>query len=85
MKIVFRKHFVKKLHKLDPKVKVAFEERLNIFRLNKFDQILYNHFVDKRYPGCRSINITGNYRVIFKDFGELIYFIKIGTHSELYD
>jgi len=46
--------------------------------------LLNNHDVSKVYTGCRSINITGDYRAIFQDEGEIVIFITIGTHSELY-
>ena len=76
MRIVFHKNFVKKLKKLDPKIKVAFKKKVVMFRVNRFDKILNNHSFDRTHLGCRSINITGNYRIIFRDFGELIYFIS---------
>jgi len=36
--------------------------------------------------GYRSINITGDWRAIFMeiDGGKIIYFVAIGTHSQLY-
>lgn len=82
--VVFHCDFRKKLRKLDPKIIKAFKARLKIFEINKFDPILKNHSVEKRFPGCRSINITGNYRVIFEDLGAVAIFLKIGTHPELY-
>ena len=83
-KIVFNKNFVKKLRKLDPKIRKALRDKSAIFKENKFDPILNNHSVEKRYPCCRSINITGDFRIIFQDFGNVAEFLKIGTHSELY-
>lgn len=46
--------------------------------------ILNNHSVDKAFTDCRSINVTGDYRAIFKEENNVIIFLKIGTHSELY-
>lgn len=47
--------------------------------------ILNNHSVEKVFIDCRSINITGDYRAIFKkeEDGSVV-FITMGTHSELY-
>jgi addiction module RelE/StbE family toxin len=84
MIIVFHSAFKKKLRKLDPKIKKAFKERSQILKMNKFDSVLNNHSVEKKYPGCRSINITGDFRLVFKDLKDIVIFLKIGTHSELY-
>ena len=66
------------------KVQDQFLERLEIFLRDKFEKILNNHSVDKAFPDCRSINVSGDYRAIFHDQGEVVVFITIGTHSELY-
>ena len=84
MIIIFHSDFKKKLRKLDLKIKEAFKKRSQIFKMNKFDSILNNHSVEKRFPGCRSINVTGDFRIIFKDLESVAVFLKIGTHSELY-
>lgn len=84
MKIVYKDRFDKQFKKLSQRVKNQFYERLKIFINNKFNYILNNHSVEKRFPGCRSINIKGDYRAIFKDENNTITFSKIGTHSELY-
>ena len=84
MEIKFKKRFQKDFKKLLPKIKEKFYERLEIFINNKFDIILNNHSVNKAFSDCWSINITGDYRAIFKDDGDAVFFITIGTHSELY-
>jgi len=79
-----RKYFEKKYSKLPNKIKDAFKERRNLFLENMYNPILDNHLVDKAYPGCRSIDITGDYRAIFFEEGDVITFIAIGTHAQLY-
>jgi addiction module RelE/StbE family toxin len=76
--------FKKKFKKLPTKVQIKFEVRLDIFIKNPFDPVLYNHAVGRAYPGCRSINITGDYRAIYQERNETIVFITIGTHPDLY-
>ncbi|MES2023791.1 MAG: hypothetical protein V4439_03850 [Patescibacteria group bacterium] len=66
------------------KVRENFYERLLVFEENKFNPILNNHSVENRFPRCRSINITGDFRAIFKEENDACNFLKIGTHSELY-
>lgn len=84
MEVKFHTMFKKKLKKVPRKIQERFYERLELFAQNKFTKVLNNHSVDKAYPNCRSINVSGDYRAIFEDHGELIVFINIGTHSDLY-
>lgn len=72
------------LKKIPLKIQEHFFERLNLFTEDQYNVLLNNHSVDKAYAECRSINITGDYRAIFKKEESIIAFIKIGTHSELY-
>lgn len=84
MEIQYHRIFYKKFKKLPMKVQDEFKERLVLFINNKFDKRLNNHLVDFAYMGCRSINVTGDYRAIFRDEGDVVTFINIGTHSQLY-
>lgn len=84
MIINYEKQFEKALKKLPSKIKDKFFIRLNIFIEDKFSRILNNHSVDRIYSGCRSIDITDDYRAIFVDEGDTITFVIIGTHSQLY-
>lgn len=84
MEVKFHTTFKKKLKKIPPKIQGRFYERLELFLQDKFIGVLNNHSVDRAYPNCRSINVSGDYRAIFEDYGERIIFINIGTHSDLY-
>lgn len=84
MEFVYKKRFGKSFKDFSQKLREKFSERLDIFVKNKYDPILDNHSVDKAYPGCRSIDITGDYRAIFFEEGEVITFVAIGTHAQLY-
>ena len=84
MEIKFHTTFKKKLKKVPSKIQDRFYEQLALFVQDKFSRVLNNHSVDRAYPRCRSINVSGDYRAIFKDHGEVIIFINIGTHSDLY-
>lgn len=84
MEVKFHKNFKKKFKKLPVKIQEQFYERLGMFFENKFDKVLNNHSVEKVFPNCNSINVSGDYRAIFEDQGDLVIFITIGTHSELY-
>ena len=84
MEIKYKKRFEKALKKLQPKIKKQFFVKLDIFLENKIDRVLNNHSVGRVYVGCSSIDITGDYRAIFLDEENVVTFVMIGTHSQLY-
>tara|TARA_B100000315_G_scaffold10707_1_gene10349 strand:- start:3110 stop:3367 length:258 start_codon:yes stop_codon:yes gene_type:complete len=84
MRIVYKKHFNRQFKKLSPKIKEQFYERLEIFLMDKFASQLNNHSVERAFPGCRSINITGDYRALFQEEESFLVFVFIGAHSDLY-
>ena len=85
MKISLHKNFEKQYKKLHSSEKRKFKERRNIFLKNPLHSILNNHALKGKYKGYRSINITGNLRVIYKIIDEnVVYFITIDAHSNLY-
>jgi len=85
MEIHLHKTFKKQFKKLSPKIKRNYFERVNLFLKEPLHQLLDNHSVDYIYPNWRSINITGNYRVLFEpQDDDSVMFMKVGTHSQLY-
>ena len=84
MVVIFNKSFYKDYEKLPKKIQDKFWNRLEIFKENKTNKILNNHSVDKAFTNCRRINVTGDYRAIFKEYDDMVVFVNIGTHSELY-
>lgn len=85
-RIDYSNKFLKELKKAPLKIRIAFKEKLEIFISDKFHPVLNNHSLSGNYKNYRSINITGDWRAIFREFnnGKLIYFDIIGTHSQLY-
>jgi mRNA-degrading endonuclease RelE of RelBE toxin-antitoxin system len=79
MKVILRNKFKKKFKKLPEKVQNHFDERLLIFLENKFDQVLNNHSVEKVFPNCQSINVTGDYRAIYEECEDVAIFLTIDT------
>jgi len=78
--------FQKSFKKLSNKLQNRTLERLKIFVDNPFDSILNNHCLHGEYEGCRSINITGNLRVVYeKTKYDTCLLLDIGTHSQLYE
>ncbi len=84
--IRFDKKFVKQYDKADPQIRWSFDRRLELLMTNKNSPLLGLHKLHGQYSGCWSINITGDWRAIFQEINEqqTIFFIAIGTHSQLY-
>ena len=81
----FSTKFKKNLKKLDSKLIKSFKTRFILFQENEFAIILNNHSLKGEYVDCKSINITGDYRLVYKKIDNLYILIDIGTHSQLYE
>jgi len=85
MKIQFHKNFEKQYKKLTPKLKLKIKERNVVFAADPFHSSFNNHALKGIYTGYRSINITGDFRMIYKLIGnDIALFVAIGSHSKLY-
>jgi mRNA-degrading endonuclease YafQ of YafQ-DinJ toxin-antitoxin module len=84
MQINFSNKFCKIYAKTPKEIKESFKERLSIFKNNKFDKILNNHQLSGDYSFLRSINITGDWRALFIDNNEIVDFVILGNHNNLY-
>ena len=85
MKYHLHKSFVKAYRKLPDKPKKVVKEKLALFCENPFLQELNNHALSGKYQGYRSINITGDYRAVYKKIRKQeVIFVILGSHSHLY-
>lgn len=84
MRVEYSRRFVKTFKKCPKKIQFAFRAKLAIFLSDRFAAKLNNHALAGAYGGYRSINVTGDWRAIYEDDGESVYFVQIGTHSRLY-
>jgi len=85
MKIFLQRNFKKQYGKLTPGQQKRFRERRDLFVENPFHPILNNHRLLGKYKGFRSINVTGDLRVIFEELDDKkVVFHIIDTHSNLY-
>ncbi|MBI5798722.1 MAG: type II toxin-antitoxin system mRNA interferase toxin, RelE/StbE family [Candidatus Yonathbacteria bacterium] len=83
--IIYHRNFKKMLRKLPPAVQEKFYKCLVVFLKNPHHVILGNHSLSGEWSACRSINITGDIRAVYKEReNEVIQFVAIGSHSELY-
>lgn len=88
MIVKYTDNFLKLLKKSDVRIRKAFKQRLLLFIENPDDLELNNHSLQREYAGFRSIDITADYRAIYKEVIQeddtYIYFTSFGTHSQLY-
>ena len=78
--------YKKQYRELSEKIQIKINERLAIFLVDEFSPILNNHNLHGEYENCRSINVTGDFRLIYmKMSGDVRYLLEVGTHNQLYE
>ncbi len=79
--VAFTKDFKKSLKKRDNFIQKKTSERIKLFRQDPFNVLLDNHKLHGEYEGYSSINVTGDFRAIFKYLtNDQVVFYYIGTH-----
>ena len=88
IRIEFSPLFNRKLKQLPRKITAAFDETLEIFWEDLNHKQLRRHFLKEKFAGYQSIDITEDYRAIFREEKNgnttVIKFHVIGTHKDLY-
>ncbi|MBI2097985.1 MAG: type II toxin-antitoxin system mRNA interferase toxin, RelE/StbE family [Candidatus Vogelbacteria bacterium] len=82
----YSSRFRKRYKRLPPSLRRKVVECLHLLLKNEFNPLLGNHSLHGSYVGCRSVNITGDIRLIYEKYVDgLLNLITLGTHSELYE
>jgi len=85
MRLVPATRFKKHYRKLPRPLQMRADERLKLFARDSSNPLLNDHPLHGVHKNKRSINIGGDYRIVYREIGPLMYLlIDIGTHSELY-
>lgn len=88
MKVIYDAAFYTKLKKVDIRIKKSVKQKTLLFSKNPNDPQLNNHPLKKEYLGYNSIDITADYRALYKIVKSedeiFAYFVLLGTHDELY-
>ena len=85
MQYISSRKFDKKFTKLSEKIKNQHIEKIKVFVQNPYSSILNNHALHGKYLGCRSIDISGDLRAIYKiQASNIALFIDIDNHGNLY-
>lgn len=78
----------KKRKALPLEIKIAFREVRELFLENPHHLTLRNHPLREKFAGHRSIDVSEDYRSLFKEIKKqkrvVIKFYTIGTHEKLY-
>jgi len=85
MRAIFHRPFKKQWQKLTTAEQERFLQRLEIYLENPHARLLHDHLLTGKWKNHRSINVGGDLRAIYKVIEkELIQFVAIGTHGQLY-
>lgn len=84
MRIARTARFAKQFQKLPNWLQERAVERAALLLEDPFHPLLHTHGLKGNYQGYRSINVTGDYRIIYQEERDTYRLIAIGTHHELY-
>jgi addiction module RelE/StbE family toxin len=85
IQIIYHRNFKKSFRKLKKTDQEAVKERLKIFILDQNHSLLNNHALHGKFYGCRSINVTGDLRLIYEEVNNgLVLLHEVDNHSNLY-
>lgn len=88
MNVRYDPDFLKHLKKLNVRVHNHFKDRVILFSKDPNNAELNNHELKREWVGYRSIDITADWRAIYKEIqlgNEVVaYFVAIGIHKQLY-
>lgn len=88
MNVVYDPAFIDTLKKLDIRIRKSFKKKIVLFFTNSEEPQLNNHTLRNKWQSYRSIDVTSDYRALYKEVlvedKVIAYFVAIGTHKELY-
>jgi addiction module RelE/StbE family toxin len=82
--IEFSSLFQKQRQAAPLEIKQAFRAVLELFASEPTHPALRNHRLSGKYQDFRSVDITEDYRALYREEPGRIIFVKLGTHEELY-
>ncbi len=76
--------FKKAFKRLSKKIQEQALTRLELLAADEFHPLLNIHKLHGEYTEYYSMNVTADYRIIYKKIGNVFFLILVGTHSKLY-
>jgi addiction module RelE/StbE family toxin len=83
-RIEFSPAFQKLLARAPTEIKQAVQDTIDLFEENPHNPALRNHPLREEYAGCRSIDVTEDWRALYREEAERFFFSDLGTHEKLY-
>jgi len=86
MRIDYHKNFGKKYRKLPKKIQQKVDGVIEEFQNNPLSPRLKNHPLKGAMKGRRAISVTGDLRIIFREYDDyiLVLMLDVGTHTQVY-
>jgi addiction module RelE/StbE family toxin len=79
------REFKRQFKKLDRGVRDKLQERFRLLLIDEYSPLLNNHKLHHPWEGYSSINITGDWRLIYKRIATDSYYLRaVGTHHQLF-
>ena len=83
-RIEFSPAFQKLLARSPTEIKQAVQDTIDLFEENPHNPGLRNHSLSGKYQDFRSIDVTEDWRALYREESERFVFSDLGTHEELY-
>ena len=83
-RVEFSALFNRNITHAPPDMKVAFQEAYELFAEYLNHPALRNHILTGKYQDFRSIDVTKDWRALYRTEPERIIFVALGTHETLY-
>ncbi len=85
MEFSTHREFERQAKKLSQDLRRKLWERIALMGTQEFNPLLNNHKLNPPWVGYRSINITGDYRLIYKRINTDTWYLRaVGTHRQLF-
>lgn len=85
MVIIRDRVFIRQMKKLPGHLRRQIFERVQLHTKDNANPLLNDHKLGPPFESYRSINITGDYRLVYKRIEKDTYYLRtIGTHHQLY-
>ena len=79
------REFKRQYKKLGRGIRGKLQERFRLLMIDEFNPLLKNHKLHHPWEGYSSINITGDWRLVYKKLAADAYYLRaVGTHHQLF-
>jgi len=85
MRFFTHRVYERQVKKIPKVIHTKMWERIALMGTDEFNPLLNNHKLHHPYLGCSSINITGDWRLVYRKIDAECYQLRaVGTHHQLF-